>query len=233
MTTTISERSRSLRVATLALLIAAALGPARPHAQSPRSSASPFAGLYQLDGVSTSNDEYRIWFNWTADRFTIQYPDDRDPFEAGMLHADNWAPHITVRCRVDGRAEGFGGPALLDASGSLPMHPDAPDVFGFLSPRFWLTVALFGEFERWPATVSFSAVDPYQTDVTRQRGHYSFARPDISFDAGPTAYVVLERIAAGRGAALSITADRLAVEAHFPERPDLGAAASLMLQYCP
>ena len=198
MNTKLPGWTTNLRAATAALLIAAAPAATGADAQTRWSHDAPFAGLDALDGVTTSNDDYRIWLYWTALRFTIQYPDDREGFDARTLHERDLAPRLTLHCRADGRAEGLLGPAALDASGRLPMHPEAPDVPGFFSARYWFTVWLFGEWERWPATVSFPAVEPYRTDVQRQRGHYSFARPDILFHAGPTADAALARLAAAR-----------------------------------
>ena len=176
MNTTRSGRATKVRAATAAVLIAAAVAATGSDAQTRWSQNAPFAGLDQVDAVATSNDEYRSWVYWTAERFRIQYPDGRDAFDARTLHEDDLAPRITLSCRADGRAEGLSGPDALEASGQLPMHPEAPDVPGFMSLRYWLTVPLLGEWERWPSTVSFPGLEPYETDVQRQRGHYSRSR---------------------------------------------------------
>ena len=201
-------------------------------AQTRWSHNAPFAALDQFDAIATSNDEYSIWVYWTAQRFRIEYPDGRTAFDAQTLHEQDLAPRITLSCRIDGSSDGLPGPEQLDAGGRLPMHPDAPDVPNVMSLRYWLTAELMGEWERWPATVSFPQVKPYETHVQRQRVHYSFARPDILFHAGPTADAVLSRLAAGQSATLRITGEGLAIEAHLPKRPDLKGAAELMLRHC-
>ena len=68
----------SIRHAAI-LLIALLVGATgMSHTETPQvrfSRESPFRGVDASRNVTTSNDEYRIWVHWYADRFEAQYPD--------------------------------------------------------------------------------------------------------------------------------------------------------------
>ena len=125
-------------VATLAMVTTATSA----GAQTRWSHNAPVAALDQIDGVATSNDEYRIWVYWTAQRFRIEYPDGRTAFDTQTLHEEDLAPRITLSYQTDGSNERLPGPERPNAAGRLPMHPHAPDVPSVMSLRYWLTTGL-------------------------------------------------------------------------------------------
>ena len=194
----------------------------------------PFTGLHQVPDVTTSNDDYSIWLHWEADEFEAQYPDGRPAFNAATKHPDDLAPGVRLHCRADGRDEGFAGPRGVSADGVLPMHPEAPDVPGPFSLRYWLLGALGDEWERWRVTVTLDGYGEYETEVRRQRIHYSFVRPELEIaDIGRTAHEGLRRLASREPWRLQIDGDGLRVDARLPVMRDAADAARQMLRHCP
>ena len=224
--------SRVLTTAAVAAALAAAgTGAARNQGEQ---TGAPFAGLHQIADVTTSNDEYSIWLHWEADEFEAQYPDDRAAFDTGTRNPDDLAPGVTFHCRADGREEGLAGPRGLGANGMLPMHPDAPDVAGPFSLQYWLLAAFRNEWERWPARVTLDGYGGYDTEIRRQRIHYSFRRPQLEIaDIDQAAYEGLLRLASGEPWRLRVDGDGLRVDARLPVRAEASIAAREMLRHCP
>ena len=223
---------RVLTTAAVAAALAAA-GTGTAGNQPELRRGAPFAGLHEIENITTSNDDYSIWLHWNADGFEAQYPDGRPAFDAATRHPDDGAPRVTFHCRADGREEGFKGPESLSANGVLPMHPEAPAVPGPFSLRYWLLAAFGNEWEHWPVRLTVDGYGEYDTEIRRQRIHYSFSRPELEIaDMGRTAYEGLLRLASGEPWRLRIDGDGLRVDARLPVMTDAGDGARQMLRHC-
>ena len=121
----------SLCMAAMRILLAA-LAMAHPAA-----GASPFEGLYRLEGVTTSNDEFGIWLSWVPSSYRLEFP-GRPPLAREQGSEPELFVALEFGCRADGRAEGYRGAAPLWAALVLPLHPDEPDVPNWIDPRYWL-----------------------------------------------------------------------------------------------
>ena len=224
--------SRVLRTAVVAVALAAAATEAAGNQPEERRDA-PFAGLHKVANITTSNDDYSIWLHWEADEFEAQYPDGRPPFDAATRHPDDLTPMVTFHCRADGRDKGFAGPRSVSADGVLPMHPEAPGVPGPFNLRYWLLAAFGNEWERWPVRLTVDGYGVYDTEIRRQRIHYSFSRPELEIaDMGRTAHEGLLRVASGEPWRLRMEGDGLHVDARLPVMTDAAHGARQMLRHC-
>ena len=218
------------KIIAVAAVLAAGAATAAASTQTRYSQHAPFTGLDELPHVMTSNDEYTIWVHWEADAFEVQYPDGRPAFDRAGLDPDELGPLLTFSCRADGRAENLIGPESLRAVAELPMHPEAPDVPGPLSIRFYL-LAFYGEWEEWPARVQLDGVDEQDGMVRRQRIHYAFARPELQVvGVSGSAREGLARIAAGNAWHLQIEGEGMRVDATFAALPAATSAAAREMQ---
>ncbi len=218
-----------MRSLILTLLVTAAASCAAEAAQRLDTPASPFAGLYRLDGVSTSNDEYGIWLFWTARSYKVQLPGLRPTrWESGddvELLAD-----IAVSCRADGRETGHLGPQPIRALLRLPLHPDIPDVPGFFDPRYWLR-AFTGTHERiTPVRVRFDSGPGFGSAVNEAFVDWSFARPnaEVALDAA----AAVAAIASGKPATVLAEGRGTRLVLRFEAEPERARAARLMALHC-
>ena len=214
----------------LPVCLAAVVVAAAASGQQRRSALPPFRGLYPVDGVTTSNDEFSIWLSWLPERFRIVYPNRAGPFDQDSGVSRRLHAVLGVSCRADGRPQGFAGPTALQAQLLLPMHPAAPDVYSVLHPMYWL-LGLFGhEFERIPVVVDLAGVALVETHMVRRRLAYGRRRPDLVVDLpGP---VVLRRFVAGSPMTVAVSGDGVDVEVWFPVAVDLVEPARQMSAHC-
>ena len=191
---------------------------------------APFRGLHAIDRVTTSNDEYSISVYWSPERFRINYPDGRGPFQRDP--ADPAEPYtaLSVFCRADGRREGLSGPRPLGARLSLPMHPAAPAVYSVLHPMYWLLGLTGREFERVPVVVDLAGVASFDAELVRRRIAYGRPRPDIEIDLPGAA--VLVGFIAGAPMRLAVAGDSVDIELWFAGAADLVRPAQQMSAHC-
>ena len=198
--------------------------------QEEATNGSPFRGLYSIDGVTTSNDEYSVWLSWMADRYRIDYPDGLPPF--AHPSADGSAVSaavLSLACRADGRAVGFSGPSPLLVDLVLPMHPEAPDVYSVLNPLYWVLGLLGQEFVRIPVVVTVGGVG-VDGEMVRRRGAYNQPRPAVVVEFSGS--VVLEYLAAASALSLRVSGDGVDIELSFPVMQVLGVPARQMIEHC-
>ena len=212
-----------MRTAVLCFLLAA-LAMARPSPGAP-----PFAGLGRLEGVSTSNDGYGAWIDWTASAYRLQFP-GREPLVSGPGAGSGLHAGLTAACRADGRGEGHGRPRPLEAHLHLPLHPDQPDVPSVFHPWFWVLVLTVGEREATPVRVSFDGRAAFRSGLVRWRVDWSFPRPDqsVALDPGQA----LRALASGSPASVLATGPGTRLELRFDPDPGLARAAALMARHC-
>ena len=191
---------------------------------------APFRGLHAIDRVTTSNDEYSISLYWSPERFRIDYPDGRGPFERNPADPTELYTALSVFCRADGRREGLSGPRPLGARLSLPMHPAAPAVYSVLHPMYWVLGLTGREFERVPIVVDLAGVAPFDAELVRRRIAYGRPRPDIEIDLPGTA--VLGGFIAGSPMRLAVAGDRADIELWFAGAADLVGPAQQMSAHC-
>ena len=187
---------------------------------------APFRGLHTVDRVTTSNDEYSISLYWSPERFRIDYPDGRGPFERDPADPTELYTALSVFCRADGRREGLSGPRPLGARLSLPMHPAAPAVYSVLHPMYWVLGLTGREFERVPIVVDLAGVAPFDAELVRRRIAYGRPRPDIEIDLPGAA--VLGGFIAGSPMRLAVTGDSVDIELWFAGAADLVGPAQQM-----
>ena len=187
---------------------------------------APFRGLHAIDRVTTSNDEYSISLYWSPERFRIDYPDGRGPFERNPADPTELYTALSVFCRADGRREGLSGPRPLGARLSLPMHPAAPAVYSVLHPMYWVLGLTGREFERVPIVVDLAGVAPFDAELVRRRIAYGRLRPDIEIDLPGAA--VLGGFIAGSPMRLAVTGDSVDIELWFAGAADLVGPAQQM-----
>ena len=144
------------------------------------------------------------------------------------MDAESERPWIEVRCRTDGRPDGYSGPLSLEAFLLLPLHPDEPNV---ISPRYWWRALTGGEFVRVPVGVSVASGPAYDSELVRHTIDYSFARPDLIIDLEPVA--VLEALRDHTGATLIAAGEGTLVELAFLPADTGPLVAGLMLEHCP
>ena len=191
---------------------------------------APFHNLHTIESVTTSNDEYSISLYWWPERFRIDYPDGRGPFERDPAEPADLYAALSVFCRADGRREGLSGPRPLGARLALPMHPAAPAVYSVLHPMYWLLGLTGGEFERAPVVVDPAGVAPFDAELVRRRIAYRRPRPDIEIDLpGET---VLSTFIAGSPMRMAVTGDRGDIELWFAGAADLVGPAQRMSAHC-
>ena len=175
--------------------------------------------MHESPNVTTSRDEYGIWLNWEADAFEIRYPDQDRAFDRETLEPDELGPRLLLTCRADGRGANSRGPQRLRIEAYLPMHPDAADVPGPFSIRYYLRL-LYGEWDDWPGRVQLGELKERDGRIRRQRVHYSFARPELHVvGVGGYAQQALAQIEARRAWRLQVEGDELRVDASFPRQP--------------
>ena len=196
-------------------------------APEPYPTDSPFAGMYQVDGVTTSNDEYAVWFFWGPDAWELRYA-GRAPFSGG----GDLLVGIQFACRADGSALGYMGGRPLVADLMLPMHPDDPDVPNVFNPLYWWRGLTGREWIRTPVRVLHGGAGGYRATLVRHTIDYSFARPELR--VGLRAAAALRELARGGALALSVEGAGNRFALSFP-----GAGASVrrvaaaMLRHCP
>ena len=100
--------------------------------REPYETVSPFAGLYQLQEVTTSNDEYSVWWTWGAASGALRV----GPWQWAIA-GDVRRPWLEVHCRADGGPLGYSGPRGWAASLVVPLHPDEPNVPNVWHPLYW------------------------------------------------------------------------------------------------
>ena len=198
--------------------------------QTPRSRDSPFQGLYPIDDVTTSNDEYSIFLYWSPEHYRIDYPDGRGPFERDPADPDEPYTALSVFCRADGRRRGFSGPQALRARLSLPMHPAAPSVYSVLHPMYWLLGLTGLDLERVPVVVHLPDTAPFEAEMVRRRAAYDWPRPDIDINLPGTA--VLNRFIADSPMEAAVTGDDVDIKLWFDGANDLVGPARLMSAHC-
>ena len=214
-------RERRARIAAAGALLLAA--PARAEG------ASPFEGLYRLEGVTTSNDEYGAWIIWTASSYRLRLP-GRAPLVRGAAGKPGLQADLMVLCRADGRSEGYGGPQPLRANLLLPLHPDEPDVPSFFNPWYWVLVLTAGEREATPVRVSFDGREASPSDLVRRRVDWSFPRPEQSIAVDPAE--ALLALTSGSQAGVLATGPGTRLELRFDPDPGLVRMAALMERHC-
>ena len=190
---------------------------------------APFRDLHLVEGITTSNDEHSISLYWHPARFRIEYPDGRGPFEQDPVDVGELYTALSVFCRADGRAHGLSGPRPLGARLSLPMHPDAPDVYSVLHPLYWVFGLSGNEFERTPVTVELDG-NHWGSQLVRRRSAYGRRRPDIEVDL--PAGIVLQPLLRGAPARLLLSGTEIDVELHFGAAAHLTEAARGMQRHC-
>ena len=210
-------------MAALCLLLGA-LAIARPAA-----GASPFEGLYGLEAVMTSNDEYGIWAYWKPSSWRLEFP-GRAPLAGEAAGSPALRASLRVACRADGRREGYSGPQPLEAVLFLPLHPDEPDVPGFFNPWYWILALTVGERATTPVRVAFGGRRAFSSTLVRPRVDWSFARPDqsVALDPGEA----LRAIASAGGSTLVAEGPGTRLELRFEPDPELAAVARLMALHC-
>ena len=194
--------------------------------QSPRgglgqerwSTSAPFRGLSAVSSVVTSNDDYRIWLHWPAERLRIRYPDGRSAFEQHAGSAGGLDAWLSVQCRADGRGEGLPGPEPARSALWLPMYPEPPAVYQVLHPMFWLLGLTGSEVERTPVRVVGTGVAAFDAELVRQRTDYSFPRPALRVDLPAAA--VLESFVAGAAIQIDLSGERVDARLWFAARSD-------------
>ena len=191
---------------------------------------APFRGLHAVDRVSTSNDEYSISLYRSPERFRIDYPDGRGPFDQDAADPAELYTALSVFCRADGRTEGFSGPRPLGGRLSLPMHPAAPDVYSVLHPMYWVHGLTGREFERVPVVVDLPGIAPFDAELVRRRIAYARRRPDIEMDLPGAA--VLPGFIADSAMRMTVTGDRVDIELWFAGAPELVGPAQQMSAHC-
>ena len=222
------RRCRLLLVSSVCALVVAAAAEA---AQRPWSMHAPFRNLHTIERVTTSNDEYSISLYWSPERFRIDYPDGRAPFELDPGDPAELYTAISVFCRADGRREGLSGPRALGARLSLPMHPAAPAVHSVRHPMYWWLALTGREFERVPVAVKLAGAAPFDAELVRRRIAYGRPRPDIEIDLAGAA--VLSAFIAGSPTQMGVTGDRVDIELWFAGKADLVGPAQQMAIHCP
>ena len=198
--------------------------------QTPWSRHSPFRGLYPINDVTTSNDEYSIFLYWSPEHYRIDYLDGRGPFERDPADPDEPYMALSVFCRADGRWEGFSGPQPVRARLSLPMHPAAPSVYSVLHPMYWLLGLIGLDLERVPIVVHLPEAAAFEAEMVRRRAAYDWPRPDIDIDLPGAA--VLNRFIAGSPMELAITGNDVDINLWFASAADLVGPAQLMSAHC-
>ena len=200
---------------------------ATPAAAQP-TSGSPFAGLYALEGVDTSRDEYAIWISWVPDRFRIRYLDGGGYFE-GAGDGELFSA-LTVRCRADGRRAGYGGPEAATAVLLLPMHPNEEDAYTVDHPMYWILGVFGGAAETTPVRFWRPGGRMLSAHMLRRVTTYSTPRPEREVQL-PTA-AVLHWLAEGRPMRLSVSGDAVDAYLWFAARPALVEPARLAAAHC-
>ena len=235
----ISKReSRVLHYGILAAAVVLAVSgtrrnaPSQPIEEQERYiTSSPFRDLYTLARVTTSNDEHWISYAWLSSAYSLQFPDRPLWASEGALDAESERPWIAVRCRTDGRPDGYSGPLPLAASLLLPLHPDEPNVPNVINPRYWWRALTGGEFVTVPVGVSVASGPAYDSELVRHTIDYSFARPDLIIDLEPVS--VLEALRDDGGATLIAAGQGTLVELVFLAADTGPLVAGLMLEHCP
>ena len=196
--------------------------------RQPYETASPFVDLHQLAEVTTSNDEYSVWFFWGATTAGLAVGPWRWGVDAAS--ADEPRPWVEVRCRAAGRPLGYSGPQPWRASLVIPLHPDEPNVPNVWHPLYWWRALTGREFQRTPVTVQLDGVGA-PGELVRHTIDYSFARPDLEVEISPAG--VLAGASAG---ALRLRVTGPAVELDLTWRTladDAAGAAGLLARHCP
>ena len=193
------------------------------------SGASPFEGLHELDGVTTSNDEWGIWIAWEASSYRLKFP-RRPPLARGPGGTRDLRAYLATSCRADGRPEGFSGPRAIRAELVLPLHPDEPNVPSFFNPRYWATALLAGELERTPVQVAFDGAPAAPAELVRKRIDYSIARPSPTVQVNPAE--ALASIASGNAAEVAAEGRDTRLSLRFGPDPATSRAATLMALHC-
>ena len=214
-------RERRARIAAAGALLLAATTAAE--------GASPFEGLYRLEGVTTSNDEYGAWIVWTASSYRLRFP-GRAPLVREAAGKSGLRADLMVMCRADGRSKGYGGPGPLRADLLLPLHPDEPDVPSFFNPWFWVLVLAVGERETTPVRVSFDGRAASPSDLVRRRVDWSFPRPEQSVAVDPGE--ALRALASESRTGVLAAGPGTRLELRFDPDPGLARAAALMARHC-
>ena len=199
------------------------------HAPAVLVAASPFAGLYAEDGISTSRDEYGIWTSWTAAAYSLKFP-GRPPTAWREGEDPALAADIAIACRADGRPQGYSGPAPAHATLRLPLHPDEPDVPSFFNPMYWFTVLVWGESETTPASVRIGERPPFASELVRPLVDWSFPRPGPEVRLKPAE--ALLALSSGDGASVIVDGPDTRLELRFAPAPALARAARLMERHC-
>lgn len=200
--------------------------------------ASPFEGLYQLDGIMTSKDEYGIWAYWPAAAYRLEYP-GQHPLEGlpGMSPVPPVA--VAVYCRADGRREGFDGPAPPSAELVLPLHPDERTMPLFFDPRFWLAAMFPGTAEETPVSVRLAGTPPFPSTLRHEWIDRSFPPPPLPAEPRRTVRLdpgaLLRALARLAGSSTVITAEGPGtwLEIHLAPAVATASAAALMTEHCP
>ena len=218
------------RFAVSSLCVAAIASGGAGVAQERWSTRAPFRDLHAVDGVSTSNDEYSISLYWSPQRFRIDYPDGRGPFERDPADAGELYTALSFFCRADGRPEGLAGPRPLAARLSLPMHPQAPTVYSVLHPLYWLLALTGREFQRHPIVVDFAGAVAFDAQLIRRRIAYGRPRPDLEIDLSGA--IVLRHFVAGSPIKLAVAGDGIDIRLWFPGAAGLVGPAHQMSAHC-
>ena len=219
----------SFSSAAVGLLVVVAAGVSVSAGQrEPYETASPFVGLSQLSEVSTSNDEYSIWWAWptTSARLVV----GRWAWRIDAASDDARRPWVEVQCRADGRPLGYSGPQPWRASLVIPLHPDEPNVPNVWHPRYWWRALTGREFQRTPVTVQLDGVGA-PGELVRHTIDYSFARPPLEVELAPPGILAGARARALR---LRVTGPAVDLDLTWGTLADGAAgAAGLVARHCP
>lgn len=139
----------------------------------------PFDAFVSDRVASISNDSYGATVYWRAGHAPLRYP-GRVRFE----HRHDARPEpllviLSASCRADAQGRSGTSPRPMQASLTLPMHPDDGAVPSFFSPRYWWRVFTDRVETRTPVTVTIGDGAPHRSALYERHVDWSFARPDI------------------------------------------------------
>ena len=195
-------------------------------------SPAPFSGWHEMEGVSTSNDDYSVDVHWSPTAGRMRIPGFDPPVEVGTPGLDGLLPRFAVelRCRADGSAEGYAGPGDWEAILIAPYPPQAENVYNWWYPMYWI-LGLAGRAEhRTPVEIRFEGRPVFASVLKLPLIHYSAVRPNQTLDLSPRE--VWSNMRSGLATVLHGTGKALEIELHFPPRGEI-PLLDLMFWHCP